>query len=231
MKGPGLLHRACLLGLILLASVGLPAGLAWSAVHAAPFPRGKTRPVEWAQLIDKRLNLYRMQPGLYRSALPDGAAQPLLEALGVVTLINLHQASDADWLRDPRIRQVHLPLRTRHIDDADVIQVLRSIREAQANGPVLIHCKHGQDRTGLIAAMYRILYQGWSKAQALAEMHQAGFGGEDRLGNTERYLRQVDVGRLRAALDSGACSTRRWALCRVKAWLGEALENPHGSRT
>lgn len=69
---------------------------------------------------------------------------------------------------------------------------------------MLIHCKHGQNRTGLIAAMYRVVYQGWSKDQALAEIHGDGFAGESRMGDAERYLCEVDVAASRAVLDSGA---------------------------
>ena len=35
------------------------------------------------------------------------------------------------------------------------------------NGPFLIHCQHGADRTGLMSAMYRILEQGWTPEDAL----------------------------------------------------------------
>jgi protein tyrosine/serine phosphatase len=100
---------------------------------------------------------------------------------------------------------------------------LRSIRQAQARGPVLIHCKHGQNRTGLIAAMYRVVYQGWSKQQALAEMRGGGFGGEDRMGDAERYLREVDIQKLQVALASGTCSTTPWALCTVTNWFDKAF--------
>jgi protein tyrosine/serine phosphatase len=184
---------------------------------------GEDRPRTWAALVDKRLHLYRMQADLYRSALPDREAQPLLKALGIATVINFYQRSDADWLQDPRIRQIHLPLRADRIGDSDVIETLRSIRQAQALGPVLIHCKHGQNRTGLIAALYRVVYQGWTKPQALAEMR--GFSGGRRLDDAERYLRRADVDALRKALDSGACSTSPWAWCAVKARLS-ALASP-----
>ena len=175
-------------------------------------------PKHWAVPIDKRFNLYQMHPRLYRSALPDSDALPLLKTLGINTVINFYQRSDASWLHDPRVRQIHLPLHINRLDDSDVIEVLRNIRQAEAQGSVLIHCKHGQHRTGLIAALYRVVYQGWNKQQALAEM-RGGFGGEERLDDVELYLRQVDIVALRQALDSGACSTSPWALCAVKARL------------
>lgn len=215
------LALACL-GLLATLLV-FPGTFSWGAISAPePLAAGQPHPL-WAQAVDIRFNLYRMQPGLYRSALPGEADQPRLAQLGITTVINFYQRTDAQWLNDPQVHQVHLPLRTDRIDDADVLQVLRSIRQAQAQGPVLIHCKHGQNRTGLIAAMYRIVYQGWSKAQALDEMRNGGFGGVERMDDAERYVQEVDLKRLQAALDSGACSTSPWALCAVKARLVNVL--------
>lgn len=221
MKGLLQMLRMVIAAAVFLgALLALPLSMAWGASNPGT-PAVAIRAAGWAQPLDKRINLYRMAPGLYRSALPRAQDWPQLEQLGVATVINLYQKSDDQWLRDPRIRRIQLPLHTDRIDDADVIEVMRSIRQAQAQGPVLIHCKHGQNRTGLIAAMYRIIYQDWSKEQALAEMAGGGFGGEDRMGDAERYIRDADVGALRTALESGACSTSPWALCQLKTALSE----------
>lgn len=205
------------------ALLALPLSMAWGAT-SAPAPLQDVRPANWAQPLDTRINLYRMTPDLYRSALPAAQDWPQLQALGVTTVINFYQHGDDQWLVDPRVQQVHLPLRTDRIDDTDVIEVLRSIRQAQSRGTVLIHCKHGQNRTGLIAALYRVIYQDWSKEQALAEMRGGGFGGEDRMGDAERYLSDANIPALRSALATGACSTSSWALCALKARLLGAIE-------
>lgn len=194
------------------ALLALPLSMAWGATTSAAPVQG-VRPASWAQSLDSRINLYRMAPDLYRSALPSARDLPQLQALGIATVINFYQRGDEQWLKDPQVVQVHLPLRTDRIDDADVIEALRSIHHAQSRGRVLIHCKHGQNRTGLIAAMYRVIYQNWSKEQALAEMRGGGFGGQERMDDAERYLRGVDIPALRSALASGACSTSAWALC------------------
>jgi protein tyrosine/serine phosphatase len=41
---------------------------------------------------------------------------------------------------------------------------------------VLIHCKAGLHRTGVLSAVYRMEYQGWTRAQAYAELKAHGFG-------------------------------------------------------
>ena len=42
--------------------------------------------------------------------------------------------------------------------------------------PVLIHCKAGLHRTGVMAAVYRMEYQGWTPAEAYDELKAQGFG-------------------------------------------------------
>ncbi|WP_110951743.1 dual specificity protein phosphatase family protein [Pseudomonas bohemica] len=182
-------------------------------------PSSGSRPSQWAQSIDPHYNLYQMTPTLYRSRQPDADAQPLLKKLGVVTVVDLIKESDSKWLSDPSVTQIQIPLQTVHVDDADIIQSLRAIQTAQEKGPVLMHCKHGLDRTGLVAAMYRIVVQGWSKQAALDEMEHGGYGDEDSLKHSIDYINKVDVGALKTALNSGACSTSALAGCAIKGWF------------
>ncbi|MGH8449520.1 dual specificity protein phosphatase family protein, partial [Pseudomonas sp.] len=178
-----------------------------------------TRSPEWAQPVGNQFNLHQMTPTLYRSALPDSSAVPVLEKLKIGTVINFLPESDANWLKSPDIKQVQLSYRTNHVDDTDVLAALRAIQEAQANGPVLMHCKHGSDRTGLMAAMYRVVVQGWSKEDALNEMTQGGFGTSNGFKDGVRYMMKADIDKLRTALANGDCSTSAFALCSMKSWI------------
>ena len=180
------------------------------------------RPAQWAQPIAAQYNLYQMSPTLYRSALPDSEAQALLDKLKIGTVINFLNEPDDTWLKTPGVVQVQLPYRTNHVDDADVLTALRAIQSAQARGPVLMHCKHGSDRTGLMSAMYRVVVEGWSKEDALKEMTQGGFGESSHHKDGAAYLMKADIPKLRAALSSGACSTSPFASCVVMGWLKSA---------
>ncbi|CAI8827691.1 dual specificity protein phosphatase family protein [Pseudomonas sp. GW456-12-1-14-TSB6] len=197
--------------------LSLLALFSWSPAQAAQNPA--SRPVEWAQPVEVQYNLFQMSPTLYRSALPDDGAVPLLNNLKVATVINFLPEADSNWLKAPGIHQVQLPYRTNHVDDSDVLKTLRAIQSAEADGPVLMHCKHGSDRTGLMAAMYRIVVQGWSKEDALNEMTQGGFGESGHFRDSVRYVMQADVDKLRTALANGDCSTSAFATCSMKSWF------------
>ena len=63
--------------------------------------------------------------------------------------------------------------------------------------PVLVHCQHGSDRTGTMVAIYRIVYQGWTKSQATDEMINGGFGFHPMWQNLLRYIEKLDVDKIK----------------------------------
>ncbi|QJI39173.1 dual specificity protein phosphatase family protein [Pseudomonas sp. ADAK13] len=206
----------------LLPALSLAFMALFTTFHAQAEELTPIRSAEWAQPVGNQYNLYQMSPTLYRSALPDSSAVPVLEKLKIGTVINFLPESDGNWLKSTGIKQVQLTYRTNHVDDSDVLAALRAIQDAEGNGPVLMHCKHGSDRTGLMAAMYRVVVQGWSKEEALSEMTLGGFGASSGFKDGVRYMIKADVDKLRTALANGECSTSAFALCSMKSWLNTA---------
>jgi protein tyrosine/serine phosphatase len=180
-------------------------------------------PADWAKPVDKSFNLYQMSPTLYRSALPSGQNLPVLEQLKVKTVVSFIKDDDREWIGQQNIEAVSFPTHADRVDDADVLKVLRTLQSAEQNGPVLMHCKHGRDRTGLFAAMYRTVIQGWSKEDALKEMVQGGYGAEDDMTDAIAYVQKADIGKLQQALASGKCSTSAFATCQLKGWLADTF--------
>ena len=157
------------------------------------------RPPEWAQPVPLEgvPNLHKVNDSLYRSAQPTAQGMKNLEKLGIRKVINLRAFhSDRDELAGTRILNEELSVKTWHIEDEDVVRVLRLVKDP-AGGPYLIHCLHGADRTGTMVAMYRMVVQGWRREQAIDELVNGGYGFHPLWKNILSYLQEVDVGRIR----------------------------------
>jgi protein tyrosine/serine phosphatase len=53
--------------------------------------------------------------------------------------------------------------------------------------PVLVHCAHGEERTGAVVAAYRVVVEGWEPAAAEKEAIEHGFGFDGLEGFLVRY--------------------------------------------
>ena len=136
------------------------------------------RPANWAEPITLEgvRNLYRISPMLYRSEQPTALGFKNLEKLGIRTVINLRWFNnDYKEAAGTLLRTERVKILTWDIDDHHVVAVMRMLKDP-ANGPFLIHCQHGADRTGVMSAMYRVLEQGWTPDEALAELQGGGYG-------------------------------------------------------
>ena len=63
-----------------------------------------------------------------------------------------------------------------------------------ANHPVLVHCCAGIHRTGAYCAIYRMEFEGWSNAAAIAEVKQLGYANFDVEWDIRRYLENYRPG-------------------------------------
>jgi hypothetical protein len=165
----------------------------------------ENRPAQWAQPqapLAGAPNLFLVAPNFYRSAQPTAEGfRALSEQFGVKTAISMRaNHSDAPLVRGTGIRTARFPTNTWSIDRASVIGALRVLRREAQSGVVLLHCQHGADRTGLVAALYRVLYQGWNKEDAIKEMQQGGYGYHAVWGDIPRFIRKVNVEQLRLSV-------------------------------
>jgi len=189
--------------LLCLAAMLPGAAAAQAADAAAP---ATTRSTQWAVPISLEgvPNLHRITPTLYRSEQPTALGMKNLEKLGIRTVINLRFFNnDSKEAEGTSLRTERVKILTWNIDDDHVVEVMRMLRQNE-NGPFLIHCQHGADRTGLMSAMYRVLEQGWSVDDALAELTDGGYGYHSVWTNILRYVRAADIDKLRAAIAAPA---------------------------
>ncbi len=161
------------------------------------------RPEKWAQPVPEVpvKNLHRVTPNLYRSAQPDAAGMRQLEKLGVKTVINLRDFnSDEPEARGTKLRLRRVKMSAWHIEDEDVVRALAILRKKE-DGPFLIHCHHGADRTGVVCAMFRLVEQHWSREDAIRELKDGGLGFHEMWANIPRYLAKVDIEKIRREVD------------------------------
>lgn len=178
--------------------------IAGTAVARDNSPAPPPRPLQWAEpvTLEGVPNLHRITPTLYRSEQPTALGMRNLEKLGIRTVINLRAFNDdLEELRGTQLRAVHVPVHSWHLETEDIVAVMRELRQPE-NGPFLIHCQHGADRTGLMSAMYRMLEQNWTADDALAELVDGGYGYHSMWRNIKRYVRSADVDKLRSAIAS-----------------------------
>ena len=123
-------------------------------------------------------NIGRVAPGILRGAQPKPEGYATLKAMGVKTVINLHtHHGEREAVGAVGMRYVEIPMNVwKDVDPAAVRKAL-SVMTDPANQPVFVHCSHGADRTGVVAAVYRMEIDGWSEAEAEAEMEAFGFHG------------------------------------------------------
>jgi len=174
------------------------ATMASSNAETAP-ATVQARNHEWAApiQIEGVPNLHRITDTIYRSAQPEAAGMKNLVKLDIKTIINLRNFhDDKDEVKDTGLLRVDVPINTWNISDDQVIQVMKELAKTE-NGPFLIHCQHGADRTGLMSAMYRIIYQGWSKEKALDEMKNGGYGYHAIWANIIAYIEKADIEKLK----------------------------------
>ena len=147
-----------------------------------------------AQLIqsDEIPNFHKVDDNLYRSGQPTEKGMKILKDMGIKTIINLRTFhTDSDEISSTGLLNEQLHMNVWHIEDEDVVRALKIVSHSE-NGPFLIHCQHGSDRTGVICAMYRIIFNGWSKEMAIDEMVNGGCGFHRIWSNIIDYVRYVD---------------------------------------
>ena len=119
-------------------------------------------------------NFHRVSPTLYRGAQPTEEGMKNLSKMGikmVISLRNFH--GDSSKIGDLPLKYKRLAFNTLHAEDKEVVEFLKLVSNPE-NQPVFVHCLHGSDRTGMMCAAYRVVFEGWTKDQAIDEWTRAG---------------------------------------------------------
>ncbi|MDN3656484.1 tyrosine-protein phosphatase [Ferruginibacter paludis] len=170
----------------------------------------KIRPANWAVKINSTSlgNLYRLNDSIYRSEQPRKKAFQDLSVMGIKSVLNLrNDFSDSDLLSSTTIQGFRVSMKGGHFSDAEIVAALKILLSAPK--PLLVHCKHGADRTGVVIAMYRMIFEGWTKQMALDELLNGGYHFHRRYKNIPVYINRVNLAAIKKQVLADTVSTDR----------------------
>lgn len=124
--------------------------------------------------------LKQVSPVILRGGRPSKYGIQQLKEMGIKTIINIDNDEDKlkkekKWAAKEELEYVSIPLSWWHSpSNKDISQILSLIND-ETKQPVFIHCKHGEDRTGMIIGLYRVFSENWTPENAYNEMLDLGF--------------------------------------------------------
>jgi protein tyrosine/serine phosphatase len=126
-------------------------------------------------------NIYNFSDGqIFRGPMPDLITIQRMKDLGIKTILNLDNnkaaiANERKIAANLGIDYISKPMSGFWAPQKSYAKSIVAMVNDPALYPIFVHCKHGQDRTGLILGLYRVYYQHWRPADAYQEMLDYGF--------------------------------------------------------
>ena len=152
----------------------------------------------WATPIETKTvpNFYKVDSGIYRCAQPDKAGFSTLSEMKIGEIINLRSFNtDKKQAKQRNLTVYSIKLQAENLNYAKIVTILKLIKNK--HGQIVVHCKHGADRTGLIIALYRIVFQDWSKEDAINELIHGDYNFHSIYSNIPKFIQNLDTEKLK----------------------------------
>jgi len=122
-------------------------------------------------------NFGEITPNLLRGGQPGADGLETLKEMGVSIVIDMRSgASDHEKTAVNKLgmQYVSIPWHCPFPSDEAFARFLKIV-EDNPDKKIFVHCRLGDDRTGMAIASYRMAEEGWSADEALKEMELFGF--------------------------------------------------------
>ncbi len=146
----------------------------------APTNQGEQSPK--TRVIGRKLqakgvpNFGEVTPELYRGGLPNASGLKALAAMGVKVVVDLrgNNLTEKKEAHSLGMEYFAIPWHCPWPRDESSAKFLKLL-QAKRSEKVFVHCRLGDDRTGMMIAAYRMAEEGWSADEAMKEMKAFGF--------------------------------------------------------
>jgi tyrosine-protein phosphatase SIW14 len=147
---------------------------------AAPTNQGEKSPKTRA--IGKKLqekgvpNFGQVTPSLYRGGLLNPTGLKALAKMGIHVVVDTRadDPNERDEAQKLGMKYVAIPWHCPWPKDEVFAKFLAVVHENKGK-KIFVHCRLGDDRTGMMVAAYRMAEEGWSADEAMNEMRTFGF--------------------------------------------------------
>ena len=119
-------------------------------------------------------NGFRLGKKIISGSCPYGdAGFAALKAQGVKTIVTVDGAKpNVELAAKYGMRYVHIPVAYGGLTRAQELDIIRAIRDL--DGPVFVHCHHGEHRGPTAAVLAAMALEGWTNEDGLSALSQAG---------------------------------------------------------
>ncbi|MGA8540699.1 MAG: dual specificity protein phosphatase family protein [Terriglobales bacterium] len=122
-------------------------------------------------------NFGEVTPKLFRGAQPTQHGFQTLAKMGIDIVVDTRgnrAKTEGKQVRHLGMRYVAIPWHCPFPHDEAFARFLKLVRE-NPDKKIFVHCRLGDDRTGMMIAAYRIAVDRWTADKAMREMEQYGF--------------------------------------------------------
>lgn len=124
-------------------------------------------------------NFGEVTPNLFRGGQPGVDGLQTLKKMGVTIVVDMRgskSSHEKEVVTKLGMQYVSIPWHCPFPKDEAFAKFLHVVQENRKK-KIFVHCRLGDDRTGMAIASYRMALEGWSAEDALKEMELFGFTG------------------------------------------------------